>query len=445
MSNEEGESYLDELLNTMTSYDQNPEMDEDYLLQQEEEEELKRLKNEEKKPIIKDDDNEDISELLDLLSEHYDEESEAKEDLVESSIGVEDVFSEALSAVSYASGDDEEYEGLFSGEEPELPVEPELSMGPELLEEPEELDDFGGFDESEQSEQLDEEPLFLDDSVMPEEEIVPEKSKEKKPSLKERFFQNIIDDKEIEREEKARQNEEKSKEQAAAEKEKLKQEKLAKKEADEAKKQEEKERKDLDKAAKAEETKKLRQQKLEEKKKRQEEAAKEYVGRINPVGAAIVFLLFGIVALSVIFGTNVISYKGAVTDAQIFVDTNNYERAYKAVAGVKLSDSDQELYEKVRLLAKLDQRVRSSENFIKMNMPWEALDSLVKAVEQYDESMEEGKRLEISGQQDGLFQKVEEKLHQDFHMTTAEARQILQSATSEEYAQRIEQRAVLSN
>ncbi len=394
---EEDESYLDQLLNSIAPEDEDmpsavlDESSEEKLEDDSTEELEEELEEEPEDDLLGDiGEGEDLTELLGMLAEHYDEEQENQEEIEkdmvasmdlsedepnvsESAMGMDDVFQDALSAVSYMENENE-----------------------------------------------------------PEEEP-------KKKSFRERFFTNIVDDKTIEKELSEREEELKSEEERAIEEEEKKQKAQQDKEEKERLKQEEKEKKEADKAAKAEEKQRIKAEKAAKKQMEKEEAAREVVGRINLVGAAIVVAFFAFIGIAVIFGMKVISYRSSIGDAQAYLDTGNYEKAYQAVSGIKVSGNDEKLYQKARICASLAIQLKACDSYLEMGKGLEALDSLVKAVKEYDIDAVNAEKLEIKDKQDALLQKVSEKLMEEFHMTTAEARQIIALGGREEYTARLEE------
>lgn len=524
----EGESYLDQLLGSVSD---NPESQEAVEVEQDEmpvieEEPLNTEDTTQKETGLEDkvENGEDISELLGLLSEHYDEE----EKNVDTAMGMDDVFKDALSAVSYMENEREEEisepasmeEKSTSMEEKptsvkEGPIEEEpvstegesISMEddamsidmesmlseaelsqlqeqeteleqdevlpddlshlleqtlageetdyiPETQDEGEfALDDLFGLGGEEESAELSE-PLETTSELMEEhswedqisEEEVPEEQPEPEAEapkksffkrIKGKYFDNIVDDAAIAKEKAEAEAEAKAVEEMA-EKKKEKEEQAAKsKEEAEAKKEEEQERKKLEKEAKAAEAAKKKEEKLAAKKKRQEEEEKQFAGRVNPVGAAIVFLFFTSIGIVTFFGMQSVSHKSYITSAEAYYDTGNYMKAYSELAGVQLSESEQKVYDRARVLATLQQKLDACDEYLKMKLPLQALNSLVNGVKKYDKMIEEAEELEVKSEADKIQGQIGNKLREEFKMTVAEARQIIRSETADEYTNKL--------
>lgn len=384
---------------------------------------------------ITDENGEDLTELLGMLAEHYEEEQENQKEITknieDSPMGMDEVFQDALSAVSYMENEEDEPGSDAVG----IALEDGIDIDSTADTEEENLESH--FSEFEQS--VSEEELLDGESLSAH--AAEEDEPKKKKSFRERFFHNIIDEKEAEKELAEREAEAISEQEKEAAKEEKKKNAAEAKEEKERLKQEKEEKKAQEKEIKAQEKQKKKEEKAEAKRLRQEEEAREIVGRINPVGAAIVWVFFSAIGLLVIFGTWFASYASSVHNAEIYMDTGDYERAYQEVSGLHITkESDKELYEKTRICAKLTQQLNGCENYLIMGRYAEALDSLIKGVKEYDADAVSAEKLKIKDKQDALGNELADKLQTEFKMTMAEARQILQSETRELYTARVKEK-----
>ena len=209
---EAGEAYLDQLLDSMVSGEFSTEGKEEAEFSTEEKEEtvfsaeekeetapdtsfLNDILEDEPKQYnnITDENGEDLTELLGMLAEHYEEEQENQKEITknieDSPMGMDEVFQDALSAVSYMENEGEE----LASDAAEI-----------ALEEGKDIDSFENTEEgienhfSEFEQSVSEEEL-LDEKSVSEHESEEDEPKKKK-SFRERFFHNIIDEKEAEKE-----------------------------------------------------------------------------------------------------------------------------------------------------------------------------------------------------------------------------------------------------
>lgn len=398
--------------------------------------------------------DEDINDLLALLSQDYEDydepavEEEQKEEPVEElddspaeatlfreddegegifaddpdALSVDDIFGDALSAVDY------------SGAEEEEPQE-------EVLEEfiPPEEDSSEAFDDMAlDSLVLDDSDISLvagdelEETVQSEKDEVP---KEKKPSIWKRVFGNIITEQSAEEEAKERE-----KEQADAEEKALAREEKKKQTAEEKAEKAEQAKLEKEKKAaeKAERAAVKAAEKEEKKRLKAEMEEQEVVGRINPLGASIVMVFFGVLCVLVILGTQSLSHTSSVRNAESSFEERDYKDAYESLAGVEVSESSQELKEKVRICMQLQHELDAYQNYYEMKMYLESLDSLMKGIRSYDTNKGKAEEFDILGPYNELEGKLANQLYEEFGVSESQARNINSSKSQEEYTSRLE-------
>ena len=442
------EAYLEELMQSMSDEEKEPEnagepapvMDEQV----------------EEKPAEEASDGEaDVNELLTLLSQDYEdydepdsavqpeEEVQTAEPMDESpaetslfreddeesvfaddadALSVDDIYDDALSAVDYSEAD----------EAPEFP-EIEEEFVPQMDEDA--GDDFGDLaldplvlDDSEAA-GVSGEPLAVsDDTEEDVQDIKQEKEKkEKKDGFFKRIFGNIITEQSAEEEAKEREKEQADAEEKKAAKEEKKQQTAEEKAAKAEQAKEEKEKKA---AAKAEQA--------EKKRLKAEQEANEVVGRINPVGAAIVMVFFGLLCVAVVFGSQALSYTTSVKSAESSFEQRDYKNAYDSLAGVSVSDSSKELKQKVRMCMQLQREYDAYQNYYKMKMYLESLDSLIGGIRLYDANKAKAEQYDMLSQYNELESKLANQLYNEFGVSESQARNIIASETQKEYTDRLQ-------
>ena len=432
------EAYLEELMQNMSDEEKEPEnagepapvMDEQV----------------EEKPAEEASDGEaDVNDLLALLSQDYEdydesdsavqpeEEVQTAEPMDESpaetslfreddeksvfaddanALSVDDVYDDALSAVDYSEAD----------EAPEFP-EIEEEFVPQMDEDA--GDDFGDLaldplvlDDSEAA-GVSGEPLVVSDDTEADVQDI-KQEKEKKDGFFKRIFGNIITEQSAEEEAKERE-----KEQADAEEKK-------------AAKEEKKQQTAEEKAAKAEQAAAKAAEKEEKKRLRAEQEANEVVGRINPVGAAIVMVFFGLLCVAVVFGSQALSYTTSVKSAESSFEQRDYKNAYDSLAGVSVSDSSKELKQKVRMCMQLQREYDAYQNYYKMKMYLESLDSLIGGIRLYDANKAKAEQYDMLSQYNELESKLANQLYNEFGVSESQARNIIASETQKEYTDRLQ-------
>ena len=447
------EAYLEELMQNMSDEEKEPEnagepapvMDEQV----------------EEKPAEEASDGEaDVNDLLALLSQDYEdydesdsavqpeEEVQTAEPMDESpaetslfreddeksvfaddanALSVDDVYDDALSAVDYSEAD----------EAPEFP-EIEEEFVPQMDEDA--GDDFGDLaldplvlDDSEAA-GVSGDPLVVSDDTEADVQDI-KQEKEKKDGFFKRIFGNIITEQSAEEEAKEREKEQADAEEKKAAKEEKKQQTAEEKAA---KAEQEKEEKEKKAAAKAEQAAAKAAEKEEKKRLRAEQEANEVVGRINPVGAAIVMVFFGLLCVAVVFGSQALSYTTSVKSAESSFEQRDYKNAYDSLAGVSVSDSSKELKQKVRMCMQLQREYDAYQNYYKMKMYLESLDSLIGGIRLYDANKAKAEQYDMLSQYNELESKLANQLYNEFGVSESQARNIIASETQKEYTDRLQ-------
>ena len=447
------EAYLEELMQSMSDEEKEPENAGEPAPVMDEQVEEKPA--EEKPAEEASDGDADVNDLLTLLSQDYEdydepdsavqpeEEVQRAEPLDESpaetslfreddadALSIDDIYDDALSAVDYSEAD----------EAPEFP-EIEEEFVPQMDEDA--GDDFGDLaldplvlDDSEAA-GVSGEPLAVsDDTEEDVQDIKQEKEKkEKKDGFFKRIFGNIITEQSAEEEAKEREKEQADAEEKKAAKEEKKQQTAEEKAAKAEQAKEEKEKKA---AAKAEQAAAKAAEKEEKKRLKAEQEANEVVGRINPVGAAIVMVFFGLLCVAVVFGSQALSYTTSVKSAESSFEQRDYKNAYDSLAGVSVSDSSKELKQKVRMCMQLQREYDAYQNYYKMKMYLESLDSLIGGIRLYDANKAKAEQYDMLSQYNELESKLANQLYNEFGVSESQARNIIASETQKEYTDRLQ-------
>lgn len=285
----------------------------------------------------------------------------------------------------------------------------------------------------------DEDIALLDD--LPDAEEVAELAAPKpKVSIWKRLFGNLKDEKWEQQKEKEKKAEEARL--AKEEEKKAKEAEVATSvEGGEGEEQsvDPKEAKKAAKLAKKEEKARRKAEKKAEKEQLKELAEEEDgdEGRINRVGAAIVFVFFGIIAAFIIVGTNVFDYNSSITKAENYFEEDEYTEAYSQLAGLTLKSKDQELYEKVRTVMYVDKELNSYQNYTNIRMYPEALDSLIKGLKKYDAHIENAKELDVTEEYNKLRNKILSEMENEYNLTEKEAYKLIEMEDQTAYSEKV--------
>lgn len=277
----------------------------------------------------------------------------------------------------------------------------------------------------------------LTEDSIPELPTAPE---EEKPGLLKRLFGNIVTDEiakaEIAQREKDKEEEAAKQEAAEAAKEEKKAAKAAKAEEKAEAQKAKAEEKELKKAAKAEEK---AQKKAEKEAKKAEEAAQEELevtGKLNKVGVSIVVILAAMFLATEISGTEIFSYNSTMKQAESFFEAGKYTDAYREILGTNMKNKDQETYDKIVTVMKVQRSLNSYENYDNMKYYPDALNALLVGLSKYDENIETARNLEIEKDVDGCKEKILTLLDEEYGLSEDQAREIL-SLKKDAYTDRV--------
>lgn len=230
-----------------------------------------------------------------------------------------------------------------------------------------------------------------------------------------------------------------SEEEEKKEKQQKQQEKEAKKKASaEVKKQKAAEKKEAAKKKKEEAAAKKAAKPKKEKKPKppKEPVSPEEIVHIRPMFLVFLASVVAAIVLSTVTLSSTFGYRHAVQVARNNLENGYYEEAFEALNGLELNNSDAELYESVRILMRVEKQYRSYVNYSLMDMPNEALNSLVKAVENYDKYVDIADSYGVKESLDEILSNVEYALGV-YQLNLSTVREWNALEDSNEYTKRI--------
>ena len=414
--------------------EEEPEQSEEVQPEGFDEPEEPKMPEEEQEPAF-----EDMEAMLDLLQQPDEEVEKEKQDTTEvpqetkepepevsrEPVAVDDIFQDALSAVGY-SGDEED-------------LEQKLNMSSETQNENQDsqFDDILALDDIMQNESgVEEEPA--EEGVQSVPVRKQKKEKKKKTSLWKRLFGNVITDETAALEEKEREEDEEAflKKQAALIEKKKQSE--ADKEEKEKKNQKDKERKQQ---IKAEKEAQKAEKKAEKKRLKEEQAAMaetEVVGKINPIGATIVFILFATIGVLIMVGVWLLPRRANIKEAANEYANEKYIDAYQTISAVSIKEDEQALYDKIVLCSKLERQIQSYQTNVSMDKKLEALHALLQGLDLYNKKQDEVKALKIQKEFLQMKTQIITYLAQDYSLDEAQANEINAITDEAEYTHRLQ-------
>ena len=118
-----------------------------------------------------------------------------------------------------------------------------------------------------------------------------------------------------------------------------------------------------------------------------------------------------------ISGTEIFSYKSTMKQAVSFFDDGRYTDAYREILGTDLKKKDQETYDKIITVMKVQRSLNSYENYDNMKYYPDALNALLVGLKKYDENIEKDV--------DSCKEKILTLLDEEYGLSEAQARELL--------------------
>lgn len=160
-------------------------------------------------------------------------------------------------------------------------------------------------------------------------------------------------------------------------------------------------------------------------------------GRINRVGATLIFAFFGIIAFLLLITTDLFTYSQSIKNASDYFDRQKYTQAYNEIYGLELKDEDIELYDKIMTVMYVNKQLDSYKNYYQMRKFPEALDSLLKGLQRYDKYIEIATIRGIKEDLDYIKQQIIDELYSVFSLTEEKAMDILNNEDQEKYSKAV--------
>ena len=298
---------------------------------------------------------------------------------------------------------------------------------------------------------LDQIPELGADKVLDEAAVSKDKEAgQKKPGFFKRIFGNVpeeISDEELEKRKQqvyaaadAKEKAELEKaERAAAAKEK----KAADKKAAEEEKKIKKAEAEKAKAEKKKAAEEKKAAKKDAKLKKQLEIAEQIQeienneGRINKIGATIIFAMFIALGVFLIVATNIYTYSISVKLAEEEFKIKQYNEAYEEISGLDIKEEDLDLYYKIMNVMYVNKQLNSYNNYYSLGMYSEALDSLLKGLKRYDQYYTVATIYGIVDDFDYVRDKILYELNSVFGISESEAEAILNTTDQVQYSMKV--------
>lgn len=208
--------------------------------------------------------------------------------------------------------------------------------------------------------------------------------------------------------------------------------KKAKKEKKKKNKKEKKKKEPKEKKPKEPKAKKPKKEK-----KPKEKGPKEKPLPRGPV--TVIWLLALSIFAFVFIGNNLLSKGNALKTAERRFDQGDYVGSYEEFAGIKIGESEQQLYERAKVLAGVQTELNAYYSMMEVRKLDLALDCLVRALGRSDLHMAEAEEWGVTTQMNAIVSETTMQLQDQFNVTAEQARELYAIEERDEYSLAIDE------
>lgn len=219
-------------------------------------------------------------------------------------------------------------------------------------------------------------------------------------------------------------------------------EELRLKEEREAKKLQKQEAKEAKKAEKAEKKKEKDAAKAEKKRLKEEKKANEPVVKSPPLPKAPVILIFVMAAsicVVVLVTANLMPYTMYLGDAEKAFIHQDYESAWKEMLGMDIKEDDEKLHDQAKVMMQVKGKLNAYNNYMTMNQPSEALNSLICGIENYEQYKAEAKELGVEREFESVYNEMVNTLGAEFYLDPETVKSWKETLSPAQYTKMVRQ------
>lgn len=191
------------------------------------------------------------------------------------------------------------------------------------------------------------------------------------------------------------------------------------------------------KEKKEKQPKEKKEKKPREKKPKKEKPKKERGPKEKPLPKAPVMLIwiFALSVFALIFvGNNLLSYENSISEAETSFDRGHYVASYNQLAGMKIRGSDEELYNKAKLLAGVQTELDAYYSMMEVRKFDLALDCLVRGLGRAELHRDEAVLLGIEIQLDTVVDEIAMQLQDQFNVSESQAGELYALDQRDDYS-----------
>ncbi len=182
--------------------------------------------------------------------------------------------------------------------------------------------------------------------------------------------------------------------------------------------------------------KEKKEKKVKEKKpKKEKQKDKELFKMPKLPKKRVALIMLCTLSLGVLIGvaSMVLPYYTDIKDAHASYENGDYKSTFMSLTGHKLNAEQQELYNKNLILYKLQQKLKSYRNYLKLGMMPDALNALVQGIKDVDELGADAEQYGITDQFNAYAGEITYELDSTFGVSAEQARSWLELEDSREY------------
>ncbi|MGN0337846.1 MAG: hypothetical protein ACI4EE_10175 [Lachnospiraceae bacterium] len=196
-------------------------------------------------------------------------------------------------------------------------------------------------------------------------------------------------------------------------------------------------KKEKKKEKKKKEPKEKKPKEPKQKKPKKEKKPKKKAPREKPLpkGPVIMIWLLALSVFAFVFiGNNLLTKNNALLAAERRFDQGDYVGSYEEFAGVKIGESETQLYERAKVLAGVQTELKAYYSMMEVRKFDLALDCLVRALGRTDLHMAEAEEWGVTTQMNALVSEITMQLMDQFNVTADQARELYAIEERDDYS-----------
>ena len=151
----------------------------------------------------------------------------------------------------------------------------------------------------------------------------------------------------------------------------------------------------------------------------------------------LIMLMAASILALVLLSHNLINYQSSISKADSSFINRNYEEAYQNILGVDVKEDDKQLYDRIRVMMKLEAKYEMYLAHIEQSKYDEALNDLIMGVIKYDQYKKDAEELGIQQAFDDELALIEEQLNVVFGVDVDQAREWHNTLSALDYTETV--------